>query len=235
MPSCHSTNEVALKLVKKGSEHEGSIVITNRQIAGKGQQGNSWEAQPEMNLTFSIILKPNKLSVKEHFMLNIISSLAVRDFVAQNYPHNVKVKWPNDIYVGDDKIAGILISNILRSNQIDNSIVGIGLNINQVDFEVDDATSLKLCAGQQFMLGECLESLALEIEKRYFQMLRKGNNQLFEDYQNQLYWKNEVHTFKRNGQYFSGIIMGINQLGQLHIESEDGDEFFNFKEVAFIR
>ncbi|MDH5365589.1 MAG: biotin--[acetyl-CoA-carboxylase] ligase [Cyclobacteriaceae bacterium] len=235
MPSCHSTNEIASELVKKEQKHEGTIVITNQQTAGKGQLGNSWEAQPEMNLTFSMIIKPKMLIVKDHFMLNIISSLAVRDFVAKYYPHNVKVKWPNDIYVGDNKIAGILISNTLRSSEIDNSIIGIGLNINQVEFEIDNAISLKLCTGQQFLLGECLEELVLEIEKRYFQMLRKERDQLFEDYQNQLYWKNEVHTFKSKQHFFSGIIKGINNLGQLHIELEEGDEYFNFKEVSFIR
>jgi len=236
VPSCHSTNDIASELLKNDVAHEGTIVITDKQTDGRGQLGNRWESQQEMNLTFSIILKPSLLAIKDHFMLNVISSLAICDFIAKFLPNKVKVKWPNDVYVGDEKIAGILTSNTVRSSQIESTVIGVGLNVNQVEFEVDNATSLKLATGQHFSLGECLESLVLAFEKRYFQLFRNNAyHQLIEDYESNLYWNRELHTFSRKGHLFSGTIQGINPIGQLHVETDEGDEFFNFKEIAFIR
>lgn len=234
MPTCHSTNEVASELLKKGDVDDGTLVISDKQTAGKGQQGNVWESQPELNLTFSLVLRPRELEVKNHFMLNVISSLAIRAFIASKCNEKVNVKWPNDVYIGSEKIAGILIRNVLKSSFIESSVIGMGININQTSFKTDNATSLKLCSGQHYLLGECLEQLVLEFEKFYFKYLNKSHKQLIEEYQNNLFWRDEVHTFEGKGKYFSGIIKGVNDLGQLHIEVENGNEYFNFKEVSFV-
>ena len=234
MPSCHSTSEVASDLLKKGPIEDGTLIITDNQTKGRGQQGNSWESRPGQNLTFSIVLKPHALTINDHFQLNIISSLAIKSYLNTVCHLKVFVKWPNDIYVGTEKIAGILISNILRSNYIVNSIIGIGLNINQTDFNVLNATSLKLCSGVGYSLPESLELLVLEIEKYYFKWKRGEINDLVKEYQDSLYWKDVVHTFLVDNNYFTGIIRGINNAGQLHIERENDHAFFNFKEVSFI-
>jgi len=235
LPSCHSTNDIASGIVKNDPFFDGTVVVTNNQTAGKGQQGNTWESNASMNLTFSMILKMKHLLLKDHFMLNVISSLAIVDFIKKKSVANVKVKWPNDIYVDDHKIAGVLISNSIRSNLIDSSIIGIGFNVNQVEFETKMATSLKLQTGGHYLLGESLEQLILYFEKRYFELIQRGKDELLEDYQRQLYWKDQIHTYRAAGQYLTGIIKGINEEGKLFIESENENYYFNFKEVEFVK
>ena len=235
MPTCHSTNEVASEMVKNGQYIEGTIVITDHQFAGRGQHGNSWEAEPHKNLTFSMILKPVSLSINEHFMLNIIISLGISDYLIQLGLIDIAIKWPNDIYVKSKKIAGILIQNTVKRSSIENSIIGIGLNVNQVNFENKNATSVSLHTNQDYSLHELLEGIVLSIEARYLQFKSGKSGQLREEYTKAIYWLDKVHTFEDNSGFFSGIIRGINWQGQLEIECEESTKYFNFKEVKFIK
>ena len=118
LPTCHSTNDIAMNMIKNSQPQEGSIVICSEQTKGKGQFGNTWEAEKDLNLTFSLILYP-KIDVNKSFYLNIITSLAIvnvlESFVQE---HKISIKWPNDIYVGDRKISGILTQNTIQKNLI---------------------------------------------------------------------------------------------------------------------
>ncbi len=232
LPTCHSTNEVAAQLIKTETFSEGTIIITDNQTAGKGQRGNSWEAAPHQNLTFSIILRPSFLQANQQFQLNIAISLAIFDFLS-GFSNNFFVKWPNDLYHLDHKIGGILIQNSLKGVQIDSSIIGIGLNINQTDFQYQKATSLKNISSNHTALSDCLEKLCGHIEARYLQLKSGAMQSLKEAYMNNLLGFGEERLFKAED-IFSGKIVGVDANGLLEIETPKGIRKFAFKEVVFL-
>ena len=143
LPECHSTNEEAQSLLND-QLIEGTTIITTNQKKGKGQRGNVWESEPGQNATFSTILKPKFISPANQFLLHLISSLAIHDALFPILGKKMKIKWPNDIYYNDFKICGVLIENTIRGNRIEYAIIGIGININQTNFEHPNISSLKM-------------------------------------------------------------------------------------------
>lgn len=227
---------------------DGTVVITKRQEQGKGQRDNRWESEPGKNLTLSILLKPTFLRTDEQFQLNKAVSLGVAEFVlAVFFPFeggkgDVRIKWPNDIYIGNKKIAGILIENSVSGNTLQQSIVGIGINVNQEKFsaELPNPTSLKLVSGKEFDLKECLEELCSCIEKRYLQLrppsgiLPKEEGGIDSDYLKSLYRFGEPANYKYKGQALNAKITGVTKVGKLMIETEKGKMLeCDFKEVMF--
>ncbi len=233
VPECHSTNTLAQELSQKASLAEGTVVITRNQIKGRGQRGNGWEAEPGMNLTLSLILHPAFLEVSHQFFLTKVISLALIDFLSDELNSKGFIKWPNDIMVRGKKMCGILIENSIASNRISQSIIGIGLNVNQNHFTLSTATSMAMVAGHHFDLNAQLNLLLEKIEGRYLQ-LRAGKFQnLTDDYHQHLFWRNEKHQFESNGKIFSGLIKGVNDVGKL-IVNIDRDHFFDLKEIRFV-
>jgi BirA family transcriptional regulator, biotin operon repressor / biotin---[acetyl-CoA-carboxylase] ligase len=236
LPSCHSTNDFAAEMIQKGEAFDGTIVITDNQTAGRGQRGNAWLTLPGQNITASFILKPNFLTANEQFKLNIAISLAVHHFL-NNYldDEDLKVKWPNDIYFGYKKLGGILIENTISGSQISYAIIGIGLNINQLAFENDRATSLKLLTqNPDFDLEKLIVELCESIEKYYFQLKNGGAIKQKELYLKNLFRYQEKHCFMKKNVKFLGQIIGIDALGRLALEIDGKIEYFDFKEIAFI-
>ncbi len=234
LPTCHSTNEHAISMLANENPLEGTVVITSEQTAGKGQRGSSWEAQPGQNLTFSLIYKPGFLSISHQFYLNVISSLAVRDTVAEFLHSDVKVKWPNDIYLTDKKIAGILIQNSLKKNNFSTSVIGIGLNVNQTAFSDKKAISMANYSGKSQSLEKVLNFLLEKIEQYYLMLRENRKEELFTLYNNHLYRLNENHVYKTDSGSFEGIITGVDENGRLLIKTAEEVRIFNFKEVAFV-
>lgn len=233
LPSCHSTNDIAAKMVPERQLLEGGIVITDEQTSGKGQRGNSWEAAKGQNLTFSVMLKPSFLSLSSQFYLNILSSLAIADTLFGYVSEGLAIKWPNDIYVGQAKLGGILIENTIRGHMIEHSIIGIGLNINQRDFTSPKASSMALVCGRTFILENVLAKLLGHLERRYLQLKNHQHSRLKAEYLEKLYWRDQKRTFKDND-YFIGTIRGIDEIGQLIIETASGVRKFGVKEVRFV-
>ena len=234
MPECHSTNSLALELCQQSYVPEGTLVITDRQTAGRGQRGNTWESHPGMNLTFSVILKPTFLAIKDQFSLSMITSLAIRDYLAAMCSDPVFIKWPNDILVKQFKICGTLIENQLIGEQFSYAVIGIGLNVNQQVFNSSVATSLSLILDKSLDLQEVLEGLLSHLESRYLQ-LRQGRAQhLREDYLKYLYRFNEHHTFQSGDEQFTGKILGINEQGRLRVLTRDQEKDFGIKEISFV-
>jgi BirA family transcriptional regulator, biotin operon repressor / biotin---[acetyl-CoA-carboxylase] ligase len=229
---CHSTNEYAEKLIEDNNFFEGTTILTLNQTNGKGQRGNKWESEPGENLTFSIILKPNFLSIGNQFYLNIISSLSILK-VLTKISSGFKVKWPNDIYWYNQKLGGILIENKLKIPQIDSSVVGIGLNINQEGFPGLNATSIKQISKKQHDIFSLLEELLYEFESYYLKLKTGDHKGLLKEYLKNLYWINEVHTFKSD-HYFIGEIIGIDPIGRLEVVVENEVRTFDLKEIQFI-
>ncbi|MEO0555634.1 MAG: biotin--[acetyl-CoA-carboxylase] ligase [Bacteroidota bacterium] len=232
LPSCHSTNDSARSLTKSGVFIEGSIVIANDQTAGRGQMENSWESAAGANLTFSLILKPTFVNVNRQFQLAMAMSLGVAEFLDKFDP-GFQVKWPNDVYYGKEKIAGILIQNSVSGASVDSSIVGIGLNINQTVFETPNATSLRLICNHKYELSVVLEDLCFAIEKRYLQLKRGGALSLKNDYLQRLLGYGNQCMFN-DGELFQGEVVDVLDNGRIAISRPDGVRHYDLKQIKFI-
>ncbi|SNS62797.1 BirA family transcriptional regulator, biotin operon repressor / biotin-[acetyl-CoA-carboxylase] ligase [Belliella buryatensis] len=234
LPDCHSTNQLAMEMLKDKKVAEGSVVITDHQTKGKGQRGNTWESQEGKNLTFSIILMPRFLEAMDQFQLNMVVSISILEAL-DGISTGLKVKWPNDIiHEVDGKIAGILIENIISQNKIESAIIGIGLNVNQRYFRIDTATSLSNLSGFDFDKHVLFEKLIQKLEFYYLE-LKKGNKKIIkEQYLNKLYRYQKLADFEDQVQ-FKGKILGIKDDGRLIIEKETGlQNYYAFKEVKFL-
>lgn len=217
LPECHSTNTSALQLLQQELLPEGAVIITDNQTAGRGQRGNSWEAASGQNLTFSLILRPRFMSVQDQFLLNISISLAIYDFLTDLQLDGVAIKWPNDLYIHSKKISGILIESSLKNAQLEWSVIGIGINVNQIIFSLPTATSLAQRLGRELARQQVLHKLLKALEVRYLQ-LRKGEGAaLRKTYLERLYWLGEWHLFKVDNEQITGKIVGINAYGQLAV------------------
>lgn len=192
-----STNLYASDLLRSKEIPEGTVISAFRQSSGRGLGSNSWESEAGKNLTISIILYPSFLPIEKQFMLNKVVSLGVYDIITKLIENTnslvnksiVKIKWPNDIYIGDKKVSGILIENAIIGNKFLHSIVGIGININQEIFLSDapNPVSLKNITGKEYGLKECLELLCSYLDKRYFQLKNDNYKAIDKDYLSTLY------------------------------------------------
>ncbi len=234
LPTCASTNQEAqIYLQTQLYTTEGTIIITENQTAGRGQRGNIWETKPNTNLTFSLILSPKFLLASEQFKLNIAITVGISDALQNYLP--IQIKWSNDIYTENRKLGGILIENTIQQNYINNSIIGIGLNINQIDFNLPNATSIAKEKSQEYNLQTVLEKVVLGIENRYLQ-LRGGQYEMLKAiYLQRLYWYQELHTFEAAKKTFVGMIIGTDIYGRLAINIADKIQYFDVKEVVFIK
>jgi BirA family transcriptional regulator, biotin operon repressor / biotin---[acetyl-CoA-carboxylase] ligase len=231
-----STNTRAAFLLKNSSPAEGTVIYTNYQSAGRGQTGNSWESENGKNLLFSLILFPSVIKAADQFIISMTLSLGICDFLNRYIPVS-KIKWPNDIYVKNDKIAGLLIENSVTGNHIESTIAGIGLNINQIKFISDapNPVSLKMITGIDFNLTNSLNQLLSDLDIRYKEMLEGNNISLIEEYISKLYRLNEWRDYKDSNDLFTGRIISVAKNGRLQIETRSGNikEYFH-KEVDFI-
>jgi BirA family biotin operon repressor/biotin-[acetyl-CoA-carboxylase] ligase len=215
---------------------EGTVIMAENQYAGRGQQQNGWFAEPGKNLTFSILLKPHFLAITSQFDLTRIVSLGVLDAFAPVLGPMLKVKWPNDVYYGDKKLGGILIENMVQGEQIKNSVIGIGLNINQEQFPqwVPNAISVRQILHHDYDKLQLLSDICRCIEAWYLN-LKNGNISLVRNaYLSRLYWLNELKPFKSGDRVFIGIIRGVRDEGLLIVEDTDKSEReFSLKEIEF--
>jgi len=223
--SIDSTNSYLKELAGKKSLEEGTVVITNNQIAGKGQQGNVWESEAGKNITCSILFYPSFLPVKKIFLLSEVVSIAVKKTL-DIYTEGITIKWPNDIYYQDKKIAGILVENELSGNMITSTIAGIGVNINQEHFlsNAPNPVSLKQITGKDHDLEIFFEKLTNNILFNY-ELLRVGNTEtIICQYHDFLYRKTGIHCFKDKEGIFYASIKKISEDGFLHLTTKENEE-----------
>lgn len=211
-------------------------MITDDQVAGKGQAGNAWVTEKGKNLTFSLILKPKFLAARDQFNLTIAVSLALKNVLEDVLPGEVMIKWPNDIYFKERKIAGMLIENVLRGQKLESSVVGIGLNVNQVDFPLAfHATSMLIESNMVQDINGILNDLLVEISKHYFALKEASSReQMKKAYHAALLGMEEERNFKANGTNFVGKIIGTDDFGRLLIEFNGGIHVFAFKQVEML-
>ena len=215
----NSTNSYALELIKQSAPTEGYVVWGKEQFAGRGQRGAAWHSEPGTNLTFSVILRPQFLPLAEQFQLTKAIALGIAHFVSYCLVDSVhvKIKWPNDIYVKNCKIAGILIENVLEQSVLKYSVVGIGLNVNQVVFDpsLPNPVSLKLLTGKDFNAEDCLMQLCSFIEKQYLDLRAMDYPQIDGAYHNLLYRRGIWSDFQLRGENITAEIQGVNRSGHL--------------------
>jgi len=222
-----STNNYLHSLLAKKPPPEGLVVRALEQYAGKGQRGSSWLSLPGANLTFSILLEPRFLSLAGQFRLTETLALGIAEFVSHTVPSAlVKIKWPNDIYVNERKIAGILTENIIENATVKYCIAGIGLNVNQYSFHpsLPNPVSLKMVSGKEFDVSLCFENLCISIEKFYIELRNSGYKRIDALYHKLLYRKDILSRFSLNGKIFDGIIKGVSAQGYLLISPENDAE-----------
>ena len=233
LDSIDSTNSYVLSLQKRGVLKEGLVVTANYQSGGNGQRGKTWESNINENLLLSVVIEP-MISISKQFEISKIVSLSICDLLTF-LGLNPEIKWPNDILVSKQKIAGILIQNKLKGNLIIHSIIGIGLNINQMHFEEysPKATSLQLLLNKKSEVDKVQDELLQFLSVRLKQF-RSGYS-YEEEYLSSLFLKDKPAAFESDNQKFMGIIKGVSQSGKLFIQLE-GDSIVSYEnqEVKYL-
>jgi len=232
-----STNDHLKSLVLSAGMADFTVVAAEQQLKGKGQMGAIWQSEPGKNLTFSVLKNNLDLPISDGFLLNIAVATAIYKSLKGLHVPDLSIKWPNDILSGNSKICGILIENILSGNQINTSVIGIGLNVNQLDFDLlQNVASLKLLLGRTFNLEEILTQIVKNLEKVFYDLNKAGPNSLRQSYESVLFRKDKPSTFEdRNEQLFMGFIRGVSEEGKLIVALEDNIiKEFDLKEVKLL-
>ena len=231
-----STNTVAAALIRDQAPAEGTVITAAYQDSGRGQQGNSWESEPGKNLLMSVILYPVMVSPADQFIISRFVSLAVHDLVAGHSPA-ARIKWPNDIYVGDDKIAGILIENSIMGDTLASTIAGIGLNVNQEIFRsgAPNPISIRQVTGRELDLAAVTGDLIAALDRRYDMVIRGEAATLEREYHKALYRAGEWHRFSDDAGEFEGMIEMVMPDGMLSVRKRDGvSRLYAFREIDYI-
>jgi BirA family transcriptional regulator, biotin operon repressor / biotin---[acetyl-CoA-carboxylase] ligase len=237
LESTRSTNSYAADLLRGNRAGEGTVIAARYQSEGRGQSQNIWESEQDMNLLFSIILCPDRIKPEDQFILSMAVSLAIKDFLIRHIG-SVKIKWPNDIYIGSDKIAGILIENAIAGDRILHTIAGVGLNVNQVAFLSDapNPVSMKMVTGLDYDTDIILREIVEAILARYRQATDGGRADVMHEYHSSLWLMGESHRFRSKGVEFTGTIIGTDSRGCLLVKCEDGSiRYYAFKEVEYLK
>jgi BirA family biotin operon repressor/biotin-[acetyl-CoA-carboxylase] ligase len=233
--STASTNLFLKELSEKQFLEEGAVVFTETQTAGRGQAGNDWESEPGKNITCSILFYPVFLPVKQHFLLSETIALGVKKTL-DDYIPNVSVKWPNDIYFENRKIAGILIENELTAQEITQSIAGIGLNVNQETFasNAPNPVSLKQILDVEMDLDSLLEKMVEKLMDEYEKLKAGQTEDISRAYHDSLYRKSGFYAYEDKHGRFIARIQSVSEDGFLHLQTDKGEERrYAFKEVVY--
>jgi len=234
--SIDSTNNYATARMYAEDWQEGSVVQASFQTSGKGQPGNHWESEENQNLLCSIILKPSFLPIRDQFLISKVISLSVLNML-ESYTTGVMIKWPNDLYVGQKKISGILIENSILGNKIEYSIVGIGLNINQLKFtsNAPNPVSISQLIGHFYNVDRLLDELLVWVERWYLILKSGQHGEINRMYEKRLYQNGVYAQYRDSKGVFLGKIQGVNPIGQLLINDSEGQiREYHFKEVSFL-
>lgn len=218
-------------------EEEFVLLTTDYQTAGRGQRGTHWEAERGANLLFGILCHPTFLRADEQFFLSEVQALAVADALAEHVD-GVSIKWPNDVYVGDRKICGMLLEHDLSGQSIATTITGVGINVNQRQFVGDapNPISLRQLLGHNTSRDELMTTIATNFE-HYYRELQIGHaDALHHRYLSHLYRRTGLHRFATpDGREFLAAIADVKSTGQIVLQTADGvQREFAFKEISYL-
>lgn len=233
-----STNLRMQSWLKQNRAKHGDVLYAINQYGGIGQEGNSWESKNGENLTFSIYLDPGDfLDAENVFALNKMVSLGIANYLQSKQVKGVSVKWPNDVYVGNKKIAGMLTHNQFLGAHLQGSIIGVGLNVNQSVFysNAPNPVSLKMLTGKHYMLLDEL-NLLLEAIKSKMQQFLQSPESVHISYLSQLYGFAQKRKYKDAQGVFTAEITGVDTYGRLLLQKESGEtDMYDMKAVTFLQ
>ena len=230
-----STNIYVKELIAKGDIKNYTAVISKYQTNGRGRNNSIWQDEPSKNLNFSLYKEFNSFKIENKFLLNIISSISVFKLLKKYNLKNLSVKWPNDIMTGNKKISGILIENNIRGKSINYSIIGIGINVNQLNFKnLPKATSLHIETGVTNSPELMAEELQ-QILKLNFELMQENPDKLLDDFNKFLFKKDKTVNYLTNNKILLGRLIKVNKVGEILIRNNDGViEKFNVDEIKLI-
>lgn len=237
LPIVDSTNNYAMGLIEDKHAIDELTIVADEQSDGKGRHGNVWLSAKCENVILSLILNMNWLTLKRQFELSAAISLAVCEFVQRKTSEKVFIKWPNDIFINDSKAAGILIENKIQGPLWQWAVVGIGCNINQVDFpgfnEIK-VTSLKKSTGVDYKIGEIIQELRIALIEKVNAIKKDQFLEILGDYNNRLYGKDEKVVFRKAKQELEMMIKSVTREGKL-VVFEETERIYDFDEIKFLR
>ena len=233
MTECLSTNDYLLKLLKKKNYEEGTMVNTNYQKNGRGQRNNEWLSENGKNLTFSFLLEPY-VELSNQFFLHIITSISIFKTLLKINIKNISIKWPNDIYVNDKKIAGILIENLVYRKFIHKSVIGVGLNINQANFGSLNATSIINETLKKHSLDQILKIFKSTFNKEYLKLNSNKIHEEFDFYKKNLIGYQVEKKYEYNSDVIKGKIIDILSDGILVIQTKNSIMKLNFGDIRLV-
>lgn len=239
---CESTNLLGFQEALNADVPEGFAWIAGQQTAGKGQRGNVWHAQANQNLLVSYLLKPNHQLLASQFFLSKAAAIGIirglqlwaNEILGDDLP--LAIKWPNDIYLDGHKLGGILIESNFQSGKWAFSILGVGLNINQTEFDGLRATSLRkwMQNPQLIDISSIFNYVSFGIEESYQAFINQSFTDLDTNYHQHLFRLNQWHLFEDKNGIFEGKIVCVNEQGLIEIEKNDGLESYDIKKLSFI-
>lgn len=236
-----STNNYAKSLITSRNTNsrpipDGAVIMAEQQTAGRGQQGNSWHSTAGKNILCSIIHSAAFLEPSAQFLISITASLAVRDLLVAKGISDIAIKWPNDVYSGCRKIAGLLIENLIQGNSLFYTIVGIGINVNEEAFPeaLSRAISMKMRCQTYFDVKEVMEELLFCFDLRWQQLKNSQHTLLLKTYTDFLMGFEVKCKFASSNRSFEGVIRGISGSGELLIEENNRITAYRNKEIEFV-
>ena len=234
LDSIGSTNNYLSKLANETFVENGSVILAHNQTNGKGQRGNGWESESGKNLTFSVLLQTEFLKISQNFLLSMMVCNSVHELLSQ-YIDKVEIKWPNDILVDNKKIAGILIENSIVNQHLHQSIIGIGVNLNQRDFSTaPQASSLALLLKKELNKKEVFTKLLTIIERNYLELKQGLWFRINSYYLNHLlgYKTEQNYQIIKTKERITGRITEVEHNGFVRIMTSDRrSQLFEMKEI----
>ncbi len=231
-----STNNYAAKLLLQTKLVNGTAIMTHFQTEGRGQRGSSWNSAPGKNLLFSLILNGHFINTENYFLLSKVIAIGINEALEEISGAVGYVKWPNDLYIDGRKIGGILIENQWKGNLLELAIVGVGINVNQVDFDqLDNATSLALLGSKNYDIKEVMYKIFSKIEL-YYNLLKKGNvDEINSTYFNHLLFGGQWRVFDSLNGKVEGKITEVKENGLIELKLRNKQRVtYDFKELSFI-
>ncbi len=230
-----STNTCLKKMASEISLEDETVVWADTQTEGRGQRGNSWYSETGKSLTFSVLKRFSELPAETGSAINFAVSLGIMDALKSLEIPSVAVKWPNDIMSYDKKICGILVQNQLKGGLISSSVIGIGINVNNLKLDsLPNAGSMRLVANREFDLKTVFDKVVESVLKELRLLSLESSEELRKNYEYFLFRKDKRSEFLlSDGSERSGVIRGVNRLGQLEVELNDGlRRSFQLKEIS---
>jgi len=233
-----STNSYLRQLAKDKDLGKWAVVTSDFQSMGRGQKGAVWQSERGKNMICSILVRLTDFKAKDQFLLNCAVSLGIFNALIKFDLPKLKIKWPNDIMSVSKKLGGILIENTLVGDEINQSIIGIGINVNQHTFSKDLplAVSVKQLTGKDLDRDVLLQEILVSIQGQFELIFQRKYDELLQSYDQHLFRKNKAHMFEdKEGHRFMGVIKGVSQKGLLLVENqEEVVTAYNFKEITYL-